>query len=282
MDYQLFHGDCLEVLPTLPPQSVDAIICDPPFGTTSCSWDSVIPFPPMWEQLKRIIKPSGAVVLFGSEPFSSLLRCSNLDWYKYDWVWDKGGSTNFQLSAYQPLKAHENIMVFSDAPAAYNKNDPMRYNPQMTKRTTPLNTQNWRSQKNRTGDTGAMRIRSGLASGKIHESMHPTTILSFNMFANECNNLHRIHPSQKSVDLLSYLIKTYTNEGDIILDFTMGSGSTIVAAIECGRKAIGIEKDAHYFQVASERIETAYRKMNGLSRLGKATDSEDLPLFSIA
>jgi site-specific DNA-methyltransferase (adenine-specific) len=240
-------GDCLEVMKTIEDNSIDAIICDLPYGTTACKWDSVIDFDLMWEQLNRIIKPNGAIVLFGSEPFSSALRVSNIKNYKYDWVWKKNRSANFIQANYQPLKKHEIISVFSMAPCSYTKKgNKSIYNPIMHGEAS-LN----KGQKSTTcGDVVATKnsknytIKSTNKTGK----MFPNSILEFKADSD------KKHPTQKPVALMEYLIKTYTNEGETVLDFTMGSGSTGVAAKNTNRDFIGIEQDEKYFKIAQERI----------------------------
>ena len=235
--YSLLFGDCLERMKEIPDGSVDLILTDPPYGTTQCKWDSVIPFDLMWEQLKRIIKPDGAIVLFGSEPFSSALRMSNIKQYKYDWVWEKPKGTGHLNAKKQPLRYTENIHVF------YKKQ--CLYHPQKTNGHKPSNI-NGRRRKETTVYGAFHSIISGGQTDR-----YPKNILKFN----NVNSAHGIvHPTQKPVDLLEYLIKTYTNENETVLDFTAGSFSTGVACINLNRKGIMIEKDPHYFEVGSERL----------------------------
>ena len=228
----LFNGDCLEVMDKLIEQGVvvDAIITDPPYGTTACKWDSVIPFEDMWERLNKIIKPNGAIVLFGSEPFSSALRMSNIKNFKYDWVWNKISCGNPFTAKHQPLKITENISVF-------NKH---KYYPIMT--------------------TGKMKAKGGKAKSKLwgidtvsykNDQYYPKNIIT----ESNNNNIKKHHPTQKPVDLMEYLIKTYTNEQDVVIDMFMGSGSTGVAAKNLNRRFIGIELDPTYFAIAKNRIE---------------------------
>ena len=230
----LWFGDCLERMKEIPDCSVDMILTDPPYGTTACKWDSVIPFETMWAELKRIIKPNGAIVLFGSEPFSSALRMSNIKKYKYDWVWDKKLPSGMQIAKYRPMQRHENIMVFCE-------NGTPNYYPIKT------------PQKERTGriysksETSPIKYDDGKL--KTYKEKNPQSIIEF--YKRDGKSLH---PTQKPVALLEYLIKTYTNEGETVLDFTMGSGSTIVAALNTNRKAIGIELNESYFNIAKERI----------------------------
>ena len=235
---ELINGDCLEEMGRLVEQGikVDAIITDPPYGTTACKWDSVIPFDEMWLRLNKLIKPNGAIVLFGSEPFSSALRMSNIKNYKYDWVLNKKLAGNAQLAKHQPLKIHELIHIFSSKGRS-------TYFPQKTK--------------------GKMRKKMGMSMKKnetfasnskqeeyMNDLYYPKSIQEFSM----ANRLNRVHPTQKPVELMEYLIKTYTNEGETVLDFTMGSGTTGVAAKKLNRNFIGIEMDETYFNIAKERI----------------------------
>ena len=243
----LLHGDCLELMRTIESGSVDLILTDPPYGTTACKWDSVIPFEPMWEQLNRIIKPNGAIVLFGSEPFSSALRMSNIKNYKYDWVWKKTKPTGFSHSKNMPLKDFENILCFSNASIGHINliNNRMCYNPQGV-----FNLKR-KIKRNKKGFEGLME-RTSQTNEYIGElSGFPKMVLEFNnVIANKTS-----HPTQKPVPLLEYLIKTYTLENELVLDFTMGSGSTGVACKNLNRRFIGIEKDDKYFEIAKNRIE---------------------------
>jgi len=235
---KLIQGDCLKRMDEIPDKSIDMILADPPYGTTACKWDSVIPLEPMWEQLKRIIKPNGAICLFGSEPFSSTLRVSNIKQYKYDWVWNKKQSGNPFLVKKQPLKIHENILVFGGK----------TYYPQMQR--------------------GRLRIKGGakkenikifgVTDKKINDKYYPTTIINI---ANCGNKDKKVHPAQKPVPLMEYLIKTYTNEGETVLDFTMGSGTTGVACVNLNRNFIGIELDPEYFKIAEKRIKEAQEQL---------------------
>ncbi|QFP93500.1 DNA methylase [Edwardsiella phage vB_EtaM_ET-ABTNL-9] len=248
----LFNGDCLEVMDRLIEQGVvvDAIITDPPYGTTACKWDSVIPFDEMWKRLNKIVKPNGAIVLFGSEPFSSALRMSNIKNYKYDWIWDKSSAGNVLVAKYQPLKIHELIHVFSSKGKA-------TYYPQYTfghKDRTEEKAVTQKSDLNQ-------KIKSGVfvksKTNKPKDAKYPKSILDFSKQASECANSKSVHPTQKPVALMEYLIKTYTNEYETVLDFTCGSGSTGVAAVNTNRKFIGIELDETYFNISKERIENA-------------------------
>lgn len=239
----LMFGDCLERMKEIPSGSVDLILTDPPYGTTQNKWDSVIPFEPMWEQLKRVIKPNGAIMLFGSEPFSSKLRCSNLEMFKYDWIWNKTYGTNFQLANKQPMKAHEVISVF------YSKLP--NYFPIKTKRDVIIDTSKWKQDK-RNKDHNNFNSKNIVK--KVYDEKFPISVLEYNPAIGECNNTKKLHPTQKPVALLEYLIKTYTQEGETVLDFTIGSGSTGVACKNTNRKFIGVEMDEKYFDVAKNRI----------------------------
>ena len=233
----LHNGDCLEIMKSIPSQSVDMVLTDPPYGTTACKWDSIIPFEPMWLELKRIIKPNGAIVLFGSEPFSSALRMSNIKQYKYDWVWEKTVASNFAMSKKQPHKKHEIISVFYEKQCTYY--------PQMQTGKPYID----RRETNRTGvsvgNNGSLKRKAITNIG----TRYPSTVQKY---SNDTNG--RLHPTQKPVELLEYLIKTYTQEGETVLDFTMGSGSAMIACLNTNRKGIGIELDKHYFDVATKRI----------------------------
>ena len=240
----LMLGDCLERMKEIPDGSVDMILCDLPYGTTACKWDSVIPFEPLWAQYKRMIKDNGAIVLFGSEPFSSLLRCSNIKNYKYDWVWDKKHGANFAQANKRPLKNIENVMVFYDKPCFYN----------------PQKIQNPKGEEKRSKYppslqkecfVGQVAMNADFAHfGSKYESdkLLPKSILVFS------RDSKPVHPTQKPVALMEYLIKTYTNEGETVLDNCMGSGTVGVACKNLNRKFIGIEKDETYFKIAQDRI----------------------------
>jgi len=224
----LYKGNCLEVMKQIPDGSIDAIITDPPYGTTQCKWDSVINFDLMWEQLNRITKPNGAIVLFGAEPFSSALRMSNIKNYKYDWIWKKSKPTGHLNAKKQPLRQTEAISVF------YKKQ--CTYNPQGTK---PTNKVVSRTNRGNYGECSKTTVQT--------VTNYPRNIITF-------NSIDGVHQTQKPVDLMEYLIKTYTNENETILDFTMGSGSTGLAAKNLNRNFIGIEQDDNYFNIATERI----------------------------
>mgnify|MGYP003624899221 CR=1 FL=1 len=233
---ELLKGDCLEVMKSIPDGSIDAIITDPPYGTTACKWDSVIDFELMWEQLNRIIKPNGAIVLFGSEPFSSALRMSNIKNYKYDWIWHKSRPTGSMLAKKQPLRNTEIISVFYKNQSCYN--------PQMTETKRIV-------EKKRTVNKGEIVGEQKLTRKFDNKGLaYPRTIINY---AN--SNYKSLHPTQKPILLMEYLIKTYTNENETVLDFTMGSGTTMLACKNLNRNGIGIEMDENYFKIANKRIE---------------------------
>lgn len=257
---ELWQGDCLELMHRIPDGYVDMVLTDPPYGTTECKWDSIIPFELMWEQLNRIIKPNGAICLFGSEPFSSALRMSNIKHFKYDWIWRKSHPSGFQHAKNQPLKEHEIISIFSKGSMGHESilgEKRMRYYPQ--------------------GLLDCFRVANGgFKSGGIvgsrpsHKPVivstknnYPRSVLEYSSQSGELANSKRLHPTQKPVDLLEYFIRTYTHEGDTVLDFTMGSGSTGVACVNTNRHFIGIELDEGYFNIAKKRIEEAYDTATG-------------------
>ena len=236
----LMLGDCLERMKEIPDGSVDMILADPPYGTTACKWDTVIPLDAMWEQLKRIIKPNGVIVMTASQPFTTTLISSNMKMFKYCWVWEKSRSTGHLNAKKQPMRKTEDICVY------YYKQ--CQYNPQNLVAGTFDNTRPAKSNKVKgKGVHGKERSDSGLSA----YTNYPTNILKFN---NEHNVGSNLHPTQKPVALMEYLIKTYTNEGETVLDFTMGSSTTGVACINTNRNFIGIELDETYFKIAQDRI----------------------------
>lgn len=240
MSHKLYHGDCLKIMDKLIDENVlvDAIITDPPYGTTACKWDLVIPFDEMWLRLNKLIKPNGAIVLFGSEPFSSALRMSNIKNYKYDWVWDKKKGGNPLLSKIQPIKTFENILIFESTGKKVN------YYPIMEKRDKI---------KYRGKNKGTISDLTGnsFTENKAYTHKYPKAILEIS----NASQAEKVHPTQKPVALMEYLIKTYTHENELVLDFTMGSGTTGVACENLNRTFIGIELDEKYFNIAKERIE---------------------------
>lgn len=246
---KLIHGDCLEEMKNIPDGSVDLILTDPPYGTTACKWDSVIPFDLMWEQLRLIIKPNGAIALFGSEPFSSALVMSNPKIFKYKWTWNKSRVSNHLNSKHQPLRCIEDILVFYQKKCVYNPilRDRLQKNIRDTKDCLSDGKNRVTYGKTREGflfnEGRTIPIKKG----------YPLDLLEFTQVGT--NGGKRFHPTQKPIALLEYLIKTYTNENETVLDFTMGSGSTGIACLNTNRNFIGIEKDDNYFQIAKDRIE---------------------------
>ncbi len=233
----LRKGDCLELMKDIPDKSVDMILCDLPYGTTACKWDVIIPFNKLWEQYNRIIKDNGAIALFCCQPFTSVLVNSNLKGYKHHWIWLKNRGTGFQVAKYRPMMKTEDIIVFT------KKGEKINYYPQMIKLDKPY------FSKNASSTNGTNPLSHFNKGGKLVDSKYPTNVLEFSKVAQP------IHPTQKPVALLEYLIKTYTNENDIVLDNCMGSGSTGVACVNTNRNFIGIEKDEKYFNIAKQRIE---------------------------
>ena len=301
----LLQGDCLELMKDIPNGSIDMILCDLPYGTTACKWDIVIPFEPMWEELNRILKDNGIIVLFGSQPFTTMLIYSNINNFLYEWVWEKNNCSNFQLANIQPLRFHENILVFKspkydyifskiiknemetknisyDAVSSlvlsktgkktgwlFNKISGLQHptekqwekicelfgikseyqNLKHCYNTNTTPTHKVHSNKNKGGSLGHISTSANYYIQK--QENYPRTVLRFD------REKKPIHPTQKPIALLEYLIKTYTNEGETVLDFTMGSGSTGVACVNTNRKFIGIELDENYYNIAKERIEKA-------------------------
>ena len=237
-EYTLHHGDCLDILPTLAPGSVDAVICDPPYGTTACKWDSVIPFEPMWAGIKRVLKPRGACVLFGSQPFTSALVMSNPAQYSHSWVWKKSRASGFLDANRKPLKIHEDVIVFASGYTTYNpQKEPC-------------------ARRFKAPGGNAAQYNGGFERRPLraYDDRFPTSVLSVDSHAAAATD----HPTQKPLALLEYLVKTYTNAGDTVLDFAFGSGTTGAACGNLSRRFIGIERDETYFKLAAERIATAY------------------------
>ena len=251
-DMQLLHGDCLELMKGIPDKSVDMILCDLPYGTTACKWDTIIPFEPLWEQYNRVIKDNGAICLFGSEPFSSLLRTSNLKHYKYDWVWRKPRGTGHLNAKKQPLRDTENISVF------YKKQ--CMYNPQYSSGTPYSALKGGRiSRVSESGKTTYGKFMNGAEYRNDNNGFrYPKQIIEFGVVERGT-----VHPTQKPIALLEYLIRTYTDDCETVLDNCMGSGSTGVACVQTGRDFIGIELDDNYFEIAQKRIYEAQEALDG-------------------
>ena len=236
-DILMIHGDCLEKMKYIPDKSIDMILCDLPYGTTACKWDVVIPFEPLWEQYKRIIKPNGAIVLFGSQPFTSALIMSNVKMFKYCWVWEKSRSSTPMLAKKQPMRFHEDVCVFY-------KNQPT-YKPIMIK-----------GSKNHASKSGKAVIkihgdRESVFRANTSDMKYPRSV----QFFKSTDSTRNLHPTEKPLALLEYLIKIYTLEGETVLDNCIGSGSTAIACLNTNRNFIGIEKDDKYFEIAKKRIE---------------------------
>jgi site-specific DNA-methyltransferase (adenine-specific) len=227
---QLIHGDCLDEMQAIPDGSVDMVLTDPPYGTTACKWDSIISLEPMWEQLNRVIKSNGAIVVTASQPFTTTLISSNMKMFKYCWVWEKEQGVNFMLAKKQPMKVHEDILVFAKRQTIYN--------PQMTIGKPYISGK---------GDSGEV-------TGKVRKIQTRNTGTRYPRSVQRVNRETGKHPTQKPVALMEYLIKTYTNEGETVLDFAMGSGTTGVACRNTNRNFIGVELDPKYFEIAKKRI----------------------------
>lgn len=248
-DIELWHGDCLELMNDISDKSVDAIICDLPYGTTDCKWDIMLPFDKLWEQYNRIIKDNGAICLFGSEPFSSMLRMSNLKMYRYDWIWEKNTISGFALAKKQPLRNHENISVFYKKQPIYN---PIFQDRDLNENSKKRMNYDFTSIK---GENTLQGINKVQFVPLYKDKSYPKSVQKFNTIANSSNK--RLHPTQKPVALIEYLIKTYSNEGDLILDNTIGSGTSGVACVNTNRRFIGIELDDKYYYIACKRVEEA-------------------------
>lgn len=237
---RLWLGDCLDLLREIPAGSVDLAACDPPYGTTRNAWDAVIPLDAMWKELRRIMKPNGAIVLTASQPFASALVMSNPAWFRHEWIWQKNKATGHLNAKRAPMKAHESVLVFSSkAPAYY---------PQMTTGHAPVNAFYTR-------DNGSNYGAGNHTAGGGATTRYPRSVQDFAVVNND--DPAKVHPTQKPVAIMEYLVQTYSLPGDTVLDFAMGSGTTGVACMTTGRKFIGMEKDAAYFQAASERIRAA-------------------------
>lgn len=245
--YKLLCGDCLELMKDIPDESIDMILCDLPYGTTACKWDTVIQFGALWEQYNRIIKDNGAIVLFAAQPFTSALVCSNIKNYKHHWVWVKNRGTGFQVAKYRPMMKTEDVIAFC------RNGNTLKYNPQMILLDKPYFC------RNASSTNGSNPLANFNEGGKWVREKYPTNVI-------ECDKVSKPqHPTQKPVPLLEYLVKTYTNEGDTVLDNCMGSGSTGVACMNTGRRFIGMELDKGYFDIAQERINNA-ANFEGLTR----------------
>ena len=240
---ELWQGDCLELMKKIPDKSIDMILCDLPYGTTACKWDTIIPFEPLWEQYKRIIKDNGAIVLMASQPFTSKLVMSNIKMFKYEWIWEKTCGSNFCTVKYQPLKQHENVLVFCDGKISYNPIMQEREGSGLKRIKSPY-------LSNTVAGEYVNKLKTNVKGKQYPDLKYPSSIQYFN----ERNKDRGYHPTQKPVALFEYLIKTYTNEGELVLDNCAGSGTTGVACKNLNRNCILIEKDKGYFVIAQERI----------------------------
>lgn len=242
---RIYHGDCLEVMAGLP-APVDLLLADWPYGTTACAWDSVIPLQPLWEQCRRLVKPDGAIVLTASQPFTTVLIASNLDMFRYCWVWEKDTPTGFLDANRKPMKAHEDICVFYQRQPTYHP-------------------QKWKGQPNHGRSANLVRAVSSIYGGERLQlapdqtgMKYPRSVVKFPKYAPR----ESLHPAQKPLELMAYLIRTYSNPGDLILDNTMGSGTTLAAAKLLGRRAIGIELEERYCEIAARRLSQEVMELN--------------------
>lgn len=253
MKLDLFHGDCLDVLDCVPNASVDFILCDLPYGTTKCKWDVILPFDKLWDHYARIIKQNGCVALFGTEPFSSQLRLSNISWYKYDWYWQKDKAANFLFGNIMPLKVIETVSIFYQKLPTYNPQKELNpkgptkkhlcKNPsKITKNVKEVMGGSWKASE------------MGESQNYFGKNYEPEKLLPKQLIYFAKEQRGKVHPTQKPVALAEYLINTYTNAGETVLDNCMGSGTTGVACKNTNRNFIGIEKDAEFFNIAKERI----------------------------
>jgi len=242
---ELIQGDCLEKMKDIPDKSIDMILCDLPYGTTACKWDTIIPFNKLWEQYERIIKNNGAIVLTASQPFTSVLVNSNIEMFKYEWIWEKSKGVGFLNAKNAPLKFHENILIFSKGVTANRSNRNMIYFPQGLVKSKRVRNYN---EKNKDSVVGTRPSRVNTNYTQQLEG-YPKSVLRFK------NHIKQLHPTQKPVALFEYLIKTYTNKEDLVLDNCIGSGTTAVACKQTGRNFIGIEKEQKYADIANKRLE---------------------------
>lgn len=251
-NFKLYHGDCLEIMPTLEAGSVDAIITDIPYGTTACAWDEVLPFVPMWAGIKHVLKPRGVFVTTASQPFTSKLVMSNLEWFKYEWVWDKKRCTGGINARIQPLRAHESVLVFCGGQNKYNPQK-TAWNEEQIKRKRKKDFVLKPNKRFIYGECIAPGREKQVKNGR-----NPDTVIRIAALGSIDPERQANHPTQKPVALYAYLIRTYTDPGDLVLDITCGSGTTGVACAQTGRNFIGIELNEGYFKIAEQRIQTAY------------------------
>ena len=247
---KIYNEDCLQGMKRIPDKSVDMILADLPYGTTACKWDTIIPFELLWEQYERVIKDNGAIVLTGSQPFTSVLISSNIIRYKYSWIWQKNNVGGIFNVKNRPLKTYEEVCVFSKAPAANVNGVRMAYYPQGLVK-VEIKRKNSERENNRTIRSRPCRLDEYVQT----ETGYPKDILQFNSVKKP------LHPTQKPIELFEYLVKTYTNEGDVVLDNVMGSGTTAIAAMNTNRNFIGFELDETYYNIANERIEKSLERV---------------------
>ncbi len=240
---KIICGDCLEVMKDIPDKSIDMILCDLPYGTTACKWDTIIPFEPLWEQYKRLIKDNGAIVLTAIEPFASALIMSNPKGFKHEWIWDKVRPSGFQVAKYKPMQRHESVLVFT------SKGERVNYFPIMEIRDKPV-----KGRVTSSSESSPLKYNDGKTRTYTHKN--PQSIIVFP------KPNRAVHPTQKPVALFEYLIKTYTNEGETVLDNCAGSGTAAIASLNTGRFFIGIEKDPKYVEIARQRVEQAQAQQN--------------------
>lgn len=252
----LHHGDCLEVMAQLPDASVDMILCDLPYGTTACKWDTVIPFEPLWAQYRRVAKRNAAIVLTASQPFTTALIASNMREFKYEWIWYKNSPSGFANAHRQPMKAHENVCVFYAEQPTYNRQDTSSRVKDVSRLDKPM----------RRGLGKPHGVYGSLGEGDearrktvLSSKVNPRSVLEVDVHPRASGT---VHPTQKPVALMEYLIRTYTREGETVLDNCMGSGTTGVACVNTGRQFVGIERDSKYFAIASERIAAARQDLS--------------------
>jgi len=241
----LIFGDCLQELPKLGDKSIDFIFADMPYGSSGCRWDTLIPLAPLWFELERIIKPRGVIALTATPPFSAIVMSSNLPMFRYRWVWDKIQGGNFQLAKLQPMNNVEDVLIFSHGKAANGAKSKAIYYPQMTKHAKPSKSGGAPSVSK------LLHSNSMVAQKSVRTEKYPTALVQYP----KPHSSKRLHPTEKPAALIEYLVKTYTIEGETVLDFCMGSGSTGVAAVNLGRKFIGVEKDEEYFMKAVARLD---------------------------
>ncbi len=250
----LYNEDCFEIFSLIPDGSIDAVICDLPYGSTRCKWDSVLDLDKLWAEYKRILKPNGVVVLFAQTPYDKVLGCSNLPWLRYEWIWEKTAATGHLNAKVAPMKAHENILIFSKKSHTYN---PIKTTGHVRKVSSAKNRAACIVRKNEEGDHLYNKEMPETVSGYDSTERYPRSVQVFASDKQKNRRDGTIHPTQKPLALMEMLVKTYTNEGDMILDNTMGSGTTVLAAEMHNRRSIGIEKEEKYYNITIKRLENA-------------------------